>query len=227
MKKRFAVVKIDFSAGGAQALHDDAERGSGVYAQNFPVLTVAARWRPKAGLFSEILLSVVRMAIVTLWRARSTAEAAFRSAPEAGRPRQLAGQELDLLASLRRTLRVVRALGLVELLAEVSEPPPILGFGLVIEQWARISRIARDQRPDFEAPGVASDVLFADPGQVEREEFAPRVAEQLGEVGEALGIPQAERLSLVRDRPVLAFAAKELARRPGVPLPFRSVRRAR
>ena len=67
--------------GGAQALHDNAERGSGVYAQNFPVLTVAARWRPKGGQFSEILLSVVRMAIVTLWRARSTAEAAFRSRP--------------------------------------------------------------------------------------------------------------------------------------------------
>ena len=86
------------------------------------------------------------MARVTFTRARSAALPALRSRPpQPDGASQLLPDELQLLAQARGALDVVKALGLVEVLAQLRDPLAVGGLRRRVQQLARVTGVGGDR----------------------------------------------------------------------------------
>src|SRR6266545_4400688 len=112
---------------------------------------------------------------------------------------ELVGDRVPLVRRPCRALAVIRPFGVAQLLVQLVQPRPVLGFRLGIED-----------RPGV-AAGWTSSVIIRRlrSDEVEDVELAPGCAQQRRDVMESLGIAETERRSFERDRPKLTFTAKE------------------
>src|SRR6476659_6206466 len=132
------------------------------------------------------------------------------AAAETDRARELARDELHLLAGTGGALGVVEVLGLLDLRAQVLEAGAVLALGLRVEQRAGVAVPA----PDLDA-GVARDARAARrrgalgrADDVDRVELDARVVEEQREVAQALGVLDEARAALVLHAPHVALATE-------------------
>src|SRR4029450_4746237 len=88
-------------------------------------------------------------------------------------------------------------------------PMCVLGLGPCVKDLPRVSR----SRTQLGIRGRLSRLVALDGGdELERMDLATRRREQDREVAQPLGIPQAERVAVERDRPVLTCAPERSTR---------------
>src|SRR6266542_3337141 len=121
------------------------------------------------------------------------------AAPKAHRASELACQRRTLFSRARQPFAVVEALGLLQLIRKLLEPLAILGLRLSVEDRPRVAT----RRPR----GLILSRLDGD--QIESVELAAGLAQQRGDLVQALRVPQPERRTLERDRPELALLPEE------------------
>src|SRR3954452_19211140 len=142
------------------------------------------------------------------------------AAAEADRARQLARDELHLLAGAGGALGVVERLRLLDLGAEVLEAAAVLALGLRVEQRAGVAvagaarldvAVARRGGPGAGRRGVA----LGRADDVDGVELDAGVVEQQREVAQALGVLDVARAALVLHAPHVALAVQRRVRAGG------------
>ena len=131
--------------------------------------------------------------------------------PSPTAPRQLAREEVHLLACLGRSLGIVERLRLVQLVAQLLEPRPIRGLRLRVECRSGIAG-AGGQLPDRRGPRR----LGAEPASSREWISTPGLDEQRGEIAHALAVPDVDRASVRSARPTRRprVASAQSPRRP-------------
>ena len=132
-------------------------------------------------------------------------------AAETQRGRELAGQEIDLLARPGCAPQVVEPLGLLELLAQRPQPASVGDLRLRVQHRAGVAETAERQVVADDLDGGALDRPTSPDGhQHARLELLAGMTEQVGDVAQTLGVPQTADRPLVGERPVLSFAAEDV-----------------
>ncbi len=188
------------------------------YAQKRPVWIDSSRCAARAGHSLPMSLIAVRIAFVTLIRARSAGDEKFRSRPpKTNGLRELARHDVDLLLDACGAFRVAPVARLLELGRELVEPLAVLLLRLLVEHCAAIGE-PRGRELGIGVPGSRSGSSGRRGGhELEDVHLAAGRCEQRGDVAKSLDVAEANRLPRVADSPELSFATEDrfLIRRLG------------
>src|SRR5438034_9609842 len=122
-------------------------------------------------------------------------------AAETQRGRELAGQEIDLLARPGCAPQVVEPLGLLELLAQRAQPASVGDLRLRVQHRAGVAETAERQVLPDDPDGGALDAPTSHDGpHPARLELLAGMTDQVGDVTQPLGVPPSADPRLVAAR---------------------------
>src|SRR6185503_20428117 len=136
------------------------------------------------------------------------------AATEADRRRELARDEVELLARVGGASAVVEAFGLLELLPQLLDAALVRGLGGRIEDRSGIAEAGDRKAVGGELCGAEPIGRRARPGrlgdQLPRVEMLPRMTQQEPDVLEPLRVADSADGAVVGERPILALAAEHV-----------------